>query len=212
MKKRILVIGMVLVMSLTLSSCKLVDKLKKEKETNEEITTEATNEKKEASQEKITEPAKEKKGALELENGKLQVDQDNIEALFKLKYKEIFDVFKGEYTEDYYNGAKYVSFKESNVALLFNEIDFDTDKIKEDAKVVGVMMGGKSTAFGIMQGMYPPEIKSILGNPKSEGEDLSGEGFDWGMDYEINNYWIHLGMDAENQPIQSIEIYPVKNY
>lgn len=211
MKKGLLLTGLLLIMVFSLTSCKLVDKLKEKKESTEATTNATTMEEEKEAQEKTEEVTVEERNVLELSGNILEVNQNNVDELFKLEYRKIFELFKGEYTEDYYNGAKYVSFQESNVALLFNEIDFDNDKIKENAKVVGVMMGGKSTAFGIRQGMYPPEIKSILGKPKSEGEDLSGEGFDWGMDYEISNYWLHFGMDGENQPIQSIEIYPLKN-
>ena len=95
------------------------------------------------------------------------------------------------------------SYIEGNEILIYNNIGIYIDP--SDEKVTGLTAGEGYRTYGIKIGMTSDEIKSILGEPDYEGENLeSGASV---LEYEAGDYVVEISLDSEGKKSTGITLY-----
>jgi len=86
---------------------------------------------------------------------------------------------------------------------IYNNIGIYIDP--SDEKVTGLTAGEGYRTYGIKIGMTGDEIKSILGEPDYEGENLeSGASV---LEYEAGDYVVEISLDSEGKKSAGITLY-----
>lgn len=101
---------------------------------------------------------------------------------------------------DNYEGASYVSYE-----LVDFILDRVIDDTKAEANVTGVILSGGYELYGVKVGMTPEEIEAVLGTPSSADIDTTSETETFRIDYDCGDY--QLSFFANDKGSATVSAY-----
>jgi hypothetical protein len=134
-------------------------------------------------------------------NDPISIDNSNIDNYFNFTYKGVKDKYGKASYDDYYNGGRVLSYRQLSLGFSFQGIETALND-----KVYGMLISGDTSAWGIKKGMSIDEVKQILGTPDSEGQDESGEDYEWYLYYKIGKYSVWINSYGSEEPVELINI------